>query len=187
MGDSASPSLFAAPCEGKKSSICRLIWGQNMCGKPLLLITWGGSKGHLGQLLLSIWNVWLDWMKMSLVIEEIGGGAVMFNLRCFVTWSLRSCQSGFVQVIFNIYHFPRIWHFLTVFGTFLLQGKSDRANSFSIGLVFFYWPVFIAHTWVDDNSNFWTYNWWIKIFKPFSNHQNFHFDQNEFFPSFAMT
>ena len=37
------------------------------------------------------------------------------------------------------YHFPRIWYFCVAFGTFLLLGKSDWANSFSIGLVFVSW------------------------------------------------
>ena len=36
-------------------------------------------------------------------------------------------------------HFLRIWYFRMVFGTFLLLGRSDWANSFSIGLAFFYW------------------------------------------------
>ena len=42
------------------------------------------------------------------------------------------------------YHICRKWYFWMVFGTFLLLGKSDWTNFFSIGLVFFYWKVLIG-------------------------------------------
>ena len=86
MGDSGSPPVFASPRVKEKvvnlaSNLgAKYVWKTTTANNMR-----GGSKGHLGQLLLSIWNVWLDWMKMSPVIEEIRGGAVMFNRRCFVT------------------------------------------------------------------------------------------------------